>query len=148
MADENTTPLSQQEYTALGKAIYDMIAACPDIPKAITIDYQDLRGPQHIGVGTDAGGRYTRQDVTGGFEARLPFSYVYQVKATNNAQMLAAEELLNKIADYLENADYPPLSDGRSILRITMNSITYKIAADEDGSIRFRRSGVLEYEKE
>lgn len=145
MAREN---LSSSEYTAIGQAVMDMVSSYPDAPENITYDYQSINGVNHIGVITTPGGRYLKRDVTGGFEAQLPFDIVYRCAATENIQLLNAEKLLDGIADYLENMSYPSLTDGRAILKITMNSITYRTQADQSGAVQFLRSGSLRYEKE
>ena len=148
MPQENVTPLTQTEYNAIGKAILDMVASYPELPDGCIMDYQDMKGINHMGVITTPGGRYLSQDVTGGFEAQLPFDIVYCCAGESNRVQLSAEELLNSIADYLENMSYPALTGGRTILKIIMNSVTYRTSAAPDGSVSYKRSGNLRYEKQ
>ena len=148
MADNNTNPLESTEYSQIGRAIVDMVASYTGLPANVTLDYQDMRGIGHIGVFTAPGGRYLRQDVIGCFEAQVPFDIIYCCAAVGNLELLEAEAMLDGLAEYLEQMKPPSLSGGRNILKVTMNSITYRTEAAQDGAIQFRRSGTLRYEKE
>ena len=111
------------------------------------MDYQSLDGIKHISFITMPGGKYTKEYVTGGFEAQLPFQICYKLAATGNSQMLAAEKVVDGIADYLEENPDISLSGGREITEIVMNSVTYRSRAEDDGSMVFVRNGTVKYEK-
>ena len=111
------------------------------------MDYQSLDGINHISFITMPGGKYTKEYVTGGFEAQLPFQICYKLAATGNSQMLAAEKGVDGIADYLEENPDISLSGGREITEIVMNSVTYRSRAEDDGSMVFVRNGTVKYEK-
>lgn len=147
MANEEINPLSSKEYDVIGWALFEAIAAYPNLPTSLELDYQSLDGTNHIGFFTTPGGKYTWEDVTGGFGAQLPFDIVYKLNASANGQLLKAEEFLNELADYLSEPPYPVLTGGRAVEKIIMNSVTYRTKAEDDGSVTFARSGVLKYEK-
>lgn len=144
---EEARPLSSKEYTAIGQAMFEKIGTYPGLPEGTKLDYQSLDGLNHIGFVTMPGGKYTKEYVAGGFEAQLPFQICYRLAATGNAQMLEAEKTVDGIADYLEGNPDMNLSDGREVIEITMNSVTYRSAADADGSMVFVRNGTVKYEK-
>lgn len=148
MPNNESANLPSSEYSALGRAMLDMIASYPEMPASMEYDYQDLKNVNHIGFFTTPGGRYLKRDVTGSFAAQLTFEIAYKIRSTNNSGMLKAEELMNGLADYLETMRYPSLTGDRQILEIVMNSQTYRSAAEADGSVTYVRSGLLKYEKE
>ena len=144
---EETQPLSSKEYDAIGVGLLEKISEYAGLPKDIKIDYQSVDGINHIGFLTMPGGKYTSEFVTGGFEAQLPFRILYKIAATGNQQLLNAEEMVNGLSDYLEENPNINLTDGREIIKILMDSTTYRSQADEDGSVVFVRNGTVKYEK-
>lgn len=144
---KETKELSSKEYKAIGQALFEKIAQSGEIPSGAQLDYQSLDGNNHIGLLTIPGGKYTKEYVTGGFEAQLPFQICYKLAATGNSQMLKAEETVNDIADYLEENPDISLSGGREVFEIAMNSVTYRSKAEDDGSMVFVRNGTVKYEK-
>lgn len=147
MNEDNLNPLSKKEYDSVGEAVFSTINNCPELPIDISLDYQKLDGIGHIGLLTVPGGKILRKYVTGGFEAQLPFQLLYKCAPTANGQYLDAEKLVDSIADYLSEQK-PLLSGGRETEEITMDSITYRSKAEQDGSIVFMRNGAIKYEKE
>ncbi len=147
MPNEEIKPLSGKEYESVGWSLFETISTYEALPSGVTLDYQSLDGTNHIGFFTVPGGKYTWEDVTGGFGAQLPFDIVYKLNASANGQLLTAEEFINKLADYLSEPPYPVLTGGRTVEKIIMNSVTYRTKAEDDGSVTFARSGVLKYEK-
>jgi hypothetical protein len=146
MADE-INQLSSKEYDAVGWALFNKINEFDGFPDGIKLDYQKLTTSNCIGFFTTPGGKYVQKYVTGGFLAQLPFDVFYKLNATNNEQLLKAEEVLNNLAEYLQERKFPTLTRDRVIEDITMNSITYRTQADDDGTVKYVRSGVLRYEK-
>lgn len=144
---EEIKPLSLKEYDALGRGLFEKISQCATLPTGVKLDYQSIEGINHIGFLTVPGGKYLKEYVTGGFEAQLPFQILYKTGATGNAQLLKAEELVNEIADYLEENPDMSLSDGREVVKISMDSVTYRSKTEEDGSKVFVRNGTVRYEK-
>lgn len=147
MPNEEIKPLSGKEYDSVGWSLFETISGYKELPSGVTLDYQSLDGTNHIGFFTAPGGKYTWEDVTGGFGAQLPFNIAYKLNASANGQLLNAEEFMNSLADYLSEPPYPALTGGRMVEEIVMNSTTYRTKAEDDGSITFARSGVLKYEK-
>lgn len=144
---EETNPLSSKEYDAISQGLFEKISQYSGLPSGLKFDYQSVDGINHIGFLTSPGGKYTKEFVTGGFEAQLPFQLLYKTGATGNAQLLKAEEVVNGIADYLEENSEMNLTEGREVIKILMDSITYRSKADEDGSMVFVRNGTVKYEK-
>lgn len=146
LADEIKV-LSSKEYDAIGQAMFEKISVYEKLPDKAKLDYQSLDGTNHIGFLTKPGGKYTAQYVTGGFEAQLPFQICYKLMATGNQQYLDAENVVNGLADYLEENSSMNLTGGRIVTEIQMDSITYRSQADADGSVVFVRNGIVKYEK-
>lgn len=147
MTENEVKLLSSKEYSAISQGLFEKISEYDGIPEGVVLDFQSLDGINHIGFMTIPGGKYTKEYVTGGFEAQMPFQICYKLMATGNAQMLKAEEIVNGIADYLEENPYMNLSDGRAVIEIAMNSVAYRSNAEEDGSMVFVRNGNVKYEK-
>ena len=144
---EESKPLSSKEYDAIGQGLFEKISAFKNLPAGVKMDYQSLDGINHNSFITMPVGKYTKEYVTGGFEAQLPFQICYKLAATGNSQMLAAEKVVDGIADYLEENPDISLSGGREITEIVMNSVTYRSRAEDDGSMVFVRNGTVKYEK-
>lgn len=151
---ENTsenTPVSSKDYSVVGAAIFEMIAAYmaehhPDVH----CDYQSIDGPGHLGLVTTPGGKYLTRDVIGGYTAQLPFQIVYQTPATTNALLLAAEAVIEDLSGYLEElaADELPGLDGDRVIDvIVMDGVTYRSSAESDASVIFSRAGKVNYSK-
>lgn len=145
---EEIKPLSLKEYSAVSQGVFEKISEYNDLPDGVKLDYQSIGGINHVGFLTIPGGKYTKEYVTGGFEAQLPFQVIYKTAVTGNAQLLKAEELVNGIADYLEGNPGISLSDGRNVTKILMDSTTYRSQSNDDGSVVFVRNGTIKYEKE
>lgn len=149
MADrDNSEPLSSAEYETIGQALFEWIASYEGITDASRLDYQSLTGIGHIGFFTVPGGKYLHQDVIGGFTAQLPFQIAYKSANTKgNLNQFNAEKVVNDIAEYLENSEFPKLSGNREIYKLLMDSTTYKARSEDDGSDVYVRSGTVQYEK-
>lgn len=144
---EHIEALRTNEYEDIGKAVFERLAEI--VPDGIAIEYQSIEGISKIGFLTIPGGKYISRDVTGGFRAQMPFQLMYQFIATNNAQRLEAEQLLNDVCDELEDKhNYPTLSNNRTITDIAFNSTPYRSRSEQDGSIAYVRTGEVKYEKE
>ena len=148
MNDKEIKPLSTSEYEKVGDAIFSSIVDYPELKEGMQVDYQDLKSTNCIGFFTSPGGKYLSENVIGGFTAQLPFDLVYKFTATADGQRIEAESFLNKLVDWMEQKPYPLLTDGRTIEKIIFNSTTYRTEADNDGSIKFVRSGIVRYEKD
>ena len=146
--NNNTTPLGSVEYRRVGEMIYDKVRVYENLPAGIEVDYQGLKGINHLGFMTTPGGKITKRFITGGFAAQLPFQLLYKTTPTTNSTNFNAENFVDDLADWLEQRPYPELSDGRVVTSIVMDSITYISTADNDGSVVFVRNGSVFYEKE
>lgn len=139
-------PLSAGEYAMVGAAIFERLAQCESI-QGIHLDYQSMDGDNHLGFFTMPGGKILSYDVTGGFEAQLPFQLTYQTRTTSNKGFLAAERLLTETAQELESKPYPLLDGGREITKIHLDGVPYRAQADDSGAVVFVITGSVRYEK-
>lgn len=147
-SSQNTTPLSGSEYKRVGALIYDRICSYPNLPDGCEVDYQGINGVGHLGFLTAPGGKILKRYVTGAFQAQLPFEVLYKVAlAVDNSESFNSENLVDDIAEWLEERPYPSLSDERVITQIVMDSVTYRSEAQDDGSVVFVRNGSVIYEK-
>lgn len=145
--DNNAEPLLSAEYKAIGQGIFAKIADYDKLPYGVELDYQSCNGINHIGFTTTAGGKYLQKYVTGGFEAQLPFQIAYMIAPTNNGQNMDAEEFMDELAEYMQDAPFPELTGGREVEEIIMDSITYHNMVQENGAVIYVRTGILKYEK-
>lgn len=142
--------LSKTEYNTIGEMLLNLIAQCPYIPEGLTLQYQNIKTDESIGVFTLPGAKYLKKNVMGGFTAQVNFQVAYKSFPSNNGARIKSQSVVDNIMDWLEKVDeLPKLSGGRTITRITAsNSVAYTDATGEDKSIIFAADAVMEYEAE
>jgi len=83
----------------------------------------------------------------GSCEMRYPFALIYRSPEIDTAGKLAAQELIDGVADWLTNPENLPEVEGVQVQKISRSDTCALISEDEDGAT-FQGSFALEYYKE
>lgn len=149
MIEEKYERLSLSEYELIGKALFELLAGCPELPDGVPLKYQTKEKGESVCFLT-FDSRRTSQNVQGGFTGQVNFQVAYKTFPTTNGQRINAQSVVDKIMKWFEGVrDYPLLTDGRTITKITVsNSEPFTDSADDDGNVVFAANAVMEYEAE
>ncbi len=83
----------------------------------------------------------------GSCEMQYPFALIYRSPEIDTAGKLAAQELIDSVADWLTDEENIPSVDGVQVQKISRADTCTLISEDEDGAV-FQGSFALEYFKE
>ena len=149
MPEEKYERLSLSEYELIGKALFELLSECPELPEGVPLQYQTKKKGESISFLT-FDSRRTSQNIQGGFTAQVNFQIAYKSFPTTNGQRINAQSAVDKIMKWFEGVrDYPLLTDGRTITKITVSSSEpFTDSADTDGNVVFAANAVMEYETE
>ncbi len=148
MSEEKYERLSLSEYELIGRALFELLADCPELPEDVPLKYQTKEKGECISfLAFDS--KVKKYDITGGFTAEVNFQIAYKSFPTTNGQRMNAQSLVDNIMKWLESVrDYPLLTDGRKITKITASSSEpFTDSADNDGNVVFAADAVMEYRK-
>lgn len=80
----------------------------------------------------------------GSCDMQYPFSLIYRSPEIDTAGKLAAQELIDSVADWLTDEENLPTIDGVQVQKISRADTCALISEDEDGAV-FQGSFALEY---
>ena len=83
----------------------------------------------------------------GSCDMQYPFALIYRSPELDTAGKLAAQELIDDVAEWLTNEENLPQIDGVQVQKISRADTCALISEDEDGAT-FQGSFALEYYKE
>lgn len=152
MAEESKERLSKTEYEKVGEMLLELIAECPYIPadlqgKAGGILYQDKGTDKGIFILANDGGIKDR-DIIGGFTAVLNIQIAYQSFPTTNKQRIDAQNIVDKIMEWLSDVEnLPQLSTGKILDIESMGSFATKEDVNKDKSTVFVGNATMECRK-
>ncbi len=147
---EQKQNLSIEEQENIAEAVLRIVASYKDFPKTITenkIFLDDLKEADSIGIYPASGAVVLKTFVSGSFEAQFPFMVYLKCNPTTNAAVVAKREVLEGLAKWMEEMEYPSLSDGRKIQSIKRNSSVTLGGKDKSGDSIFQCSFTLKYFK-
>lgn len=149
MSEEKYEHLSLSEYELIGKALFELLADCPELPDGVPLKYQTKEKGESICFLTFDSRRIS-QNVQGGFTGQVNFQIAYKSFPTTNGQRINAQSVVDKIMKWFEGVrDYPLLTDDRTITKITVSSSEpFTDSADADGNVVFAANAAMEYEAE
>lgn len=149
MNEEKYERLSPREYGLIGRALFELLADCPELPEDVPLKYQTKEKGASISFLT-FDSRKVKENVQGGFTGQVNFQIAYKSFPTDNEQRIDAQSVVDKVMKWFEGIrDYPLLTDGRTITKITVsNSEPFSDSADNDGNVVFAANAVMEYETE
>ena len=149
MAEEKAT-LSIEEQQSISETILRIVASYTDFPKTVTqkkILLDDLKDAESIGIFLTSGAVVLKKYISGSFEAQVPFVICYKCTPTTNAAVISKREVLDGLGQWMEEMEYPSLSDGRKIKSINRTTTTVLSGKTEDGASVFHFGGTLKYFK-
>lgn len=142
--------LSIDEQESIVEAVLRIVASYTDFPKSITekkIHLDDLKEADSIGVYPTSGAVVTKTYISGSFEAQFPFTIYLKCNPTTNAAVVAKREILEGLVAWIEELEYPALSDGRKIQSIKRSTSVALAGKDESGDSIFQCGFILKYFK-
>lgn len=148
--EEKKQVLSIGEQQSIAEAALHIVAQYPDFPKTVTqekIHLDNLMELEDIGVFPTSGAAVMKRYVSGSFEAQFPFAIYYKCSPTTNAAMISKREVLDGLGKWMEEMEYPALSDGRKIQSIQRTTTVILAGKDESGAAVLRCDFTLKYFK-
>lgn len=140
--------LSIAEQTTISEAIMRLINSWSGLPTGITPQWQMVDGTESMGVIPLQGAVYIKKDILGGFTAQYPFEVLYDTSPKNNKQRLAKQKVLDDLGEWLEAAEYPELTDNRTIISIERTTTSFLAGRKESGEELYQCNMMLKYRKE
>lgn len=146
-------PLSATEYDIIEKALWELVKQYPkeQIDPDVTAQYDELDAGVSLAVLVD-GGRYKSHNVLGGFTAEVNFRVAYKSNPKTSPQRINSQAFVGRIVGWLERLekkDFPLLTDGREITKITAyGAVPYKDDTEQDKSTVYAAVAVMEYKKD
>lgn len=132
------------------KAILQKLKSCPLLStngiKAIGFAGMDVKKCS-VSILNTKGELVIEQHIDGGCEMQYPFALLFRSLATDTAGKLAAQQLIDTIAQWLVQPENLPAVDGCSVQKITRADPCTLISEDETGA-DYQGSFALEYYKE
>jgi len=120
---QNKEVLNGNEQTIAIKAIYEVIESYTE-DMEVNFEYLGSDGEPNLGVFSMPGSVYDKKFIDGSFEATLSFSVVYRASVNVDDHKFEIIEWLDKLGVWLSTRDnYPTLSDGRKVERISQMSV-------------------------
>ena len=147
---ENKETLSVKEQESISAAVLALVKSYETFPKTITskqIHIDELKSAVCIGIFPTTGAVVTKRYISGAFEAQFPFDLLYKCNPTTNDAVIEARKVVDDLAKWLEDTQYPGLTDGteiQSIHRVTTAALAGKT---ENGASVFKCSCTLKYFK-
>ena len=141
-------PLSAKEYEVINDALWELVKSYPRTfeDPSVVAQYDALGAQSSLAVLVD-GGRYKKHNVLGGFTAEVNFRVAYKSSPTTSPDRIDSQAFVGRIVAWLESTrDLPPLTGGRSITKITMQTSPRKYESETDKSIVYAADVVMEYE--
>lgn len=150
MADEREK-LSIAEQESIATAVLALVKSYPDFPKTIAaknVHLDDLKDSVCIGIFPTSGAVVTKKYITGSFEAQFPFQVCYKCNPTSDQSKIAARDVMENLAKWIENVKFQEIADGTKIQSIQRTTTVALVGKTEDGNSVFQCSFTLKYRKE
>lgn len=126
--------VAASEQDQISRMLLSWVNQFPDKPVSV-INYEFLRdGEPGMALSTIQAAYKTKQYITGGYQAQYQFKIIYRVQPSTNNDRLNADELLNKLGDWMATrADLPVLGKGIRSIRIDATTRSSLFARYENG---------------
>lgn len=147
---EQRQSLDITEQESIAEAVLRIVASYEAFPKSITeknIFLDDLKQADCIGVSPTGGAVVSKKFISGSFEAQFPFNIYFKCNPTTNAATVAKREVLEGLAKWMEEMEYPALTDGRKIQSIERKTAVTLAGRDEANNLIFQCGFTLKYFK-
>lgn len=151
MESQKENPLDIAEQDILSKALLLMINQFPDMPENVAASYQYIDDDNSLGVFSMKGAvkltEYLCMPDEEKFDGQFPFFILFRCKPSNTMQRINKQDFLDKLGEWLEKQEYPPLSGGRTITEIARTTTTSLAGRFENGMEEYQCNFNLIYEK-
>lgn len=145
---ENVEILGIAEQSLISKTITELVAAAlKEKASKINPKWQYLDNAPSVGIYTMQGAVYLEKCIDESFRAQYPFMLRYAVNATTNGTRINAQEELDAIGEWLEEATYPALTDKRVIERIERTATSFLYHREPNGAEIYQCNLNLIYRK-
>lgn len=126
--------VAASEQDQISRMLLSWVNQFPDKPVSV-INYEFLRdGEPGMALSTIQATYKTKQYITGGYQAQYQFKIIYRVQPSTNNDRLNADELLNKLGDWMATrTDLPVLGQGIRSIRIDATTRSSLFARYENG---------------
>ena len=132
------------------KAILLKLQSCPVLKKngvkAVGFAGMDAK-KRSMSILNTKGELIIEEHVDGGCDMQYPFALIYRSLDIDTSGKLAAQNLIDEVAEWLVNPENLPYIEGCDVQKITRADTCTLINEDEDGA-DFQGSFALEYYKE
>lgn len=126
--------VAASEQDQISRMLLSWVNQFPNKPVSV-INYEFLRdGEPGMALSTIQATYKTKQYITGGYQAQYQFKIIYRVQPSTNNDRLNADELLNKLGDWMATrAELPVLGEGIRSIRIDATTRSSLFARYENG---------------
>lgn len=126
--------VAASEQDQISRMLLSWVNQFPNKPVSV-INYEFLRdGEPGMALSTIQAAYKTKQYITGGYQAQYQFKIIYRVQPSTNNDRLNADEMLNKLGDWMATrADLPVLGEGIRSIRIDATTRSSLFARYENG---------------
>lgn len=131
--NEKVTLTTATEQQLISKIFLDIVNNCPDIPSGLMVQYGNLEDSESMCIIPNGKAIYTKQWISGSYEAQFPASLIYRVRPADTLKRLEAQKVIDQIGEYLENMSYPQIDGNRTIQKIERLSNSELVYRDESG---------------
>ncbi|MCM1245982.1 MAG: hypothetical protein NC293_10110 [Roseburia sp.] len=141
--------LETKEQKCIMKALYETLCTYPG-RGSLNIEFEEFdKQGSGISLCSMQGAVYLQKDITGGFHGLVPFFIVYRSAPKTGRQKLNKIEFLEEMSEWLSSGEnYPKISDGRVVERITPECVPFKDNADDAGNNDYIVTFNLTYRKD
>lgn len=130
---EKSTPTTATEQQLISKVFLDIINSCKNVPNSIMVQYGNLDDGESMCLIPNGKAIYTKQWISGSYEAQFPASLIYRVRPSDTTKRLEAQSTVDKIGEEIESMSYPQIDGNRTIQKIERLSNSEPIYRDESG---------------
>lgn len=143
---ENTKKtMNSMEEEQIRGSVFLKFTECPDIPEGVSRKYGDLENDSIGFFSRQGSGEYTKEYISGRYEAQYPFFLRYRTMSTNNEARMRAEKTLEKITAWMEKKEnFPELGGSCKVERVRSTS-PYIVGKGENGEVDYQVNVTLEY---
>lgn len=140
--------LSASEQSIITLAVLELMNQSPTVKElGLLAEYQSMPKENGICFYSMRSPVKTKKYLDGGVEAQFPFFVLYRCSPKTTPQRIKKQEVLDVLGEWLEKADYPKLTEGRTIITIERTTTSYLAGRDEAGIEDYQCNFNLIYRK-
>lgn len=137
---EKLKQLTIKDAESISDAILKLVLQYDNYPDSMeashaTVKWNSMIPSVSIGLFPMQGAVYTKQYLSGNYEAQFPFRIQYRSSPTSNPDMLHSQSVLENLAKWLEECDAEFKDEHITLNGIDRTSVVYPYATDATGLI-------------